>query len=210
MITGSCLCGTVRWQVDGDLGTMSHCHCSMCRKAHGAPFATYVSTASGNFRWLDGEETITTFESSPGFLRAFCSTCGSVVPDPADEEGHVFIPAGCLDGEPGVRRGRLESADSVIDNMLDMIFAEMPLGAEDSVAVLVNGLGSTTLMEQYVAFRRVHQRLTERGTRMHSRLIGSYCTSLEMGGLSVTLLQLDDELTRLIDHPADCVMFRQA
>ncbi|MCG8359754.1 MAG: dihydroxyacetone kinase subunit DhaK [Kiloniellales bacterium] len=115
-----------------------------------------------------------------------------------------------IHGEPGVRRGRLESADAVIDNMLDMIFAEMPLGAEDSVAVLVNGLGSTTLMEQYVAFRRVHQRLTERGTRMHSRLIGSYCTSLEMGGLSVTLLQLDDELTRLIDHPADCVMFRQA
>ncbi|MEO1056718.1 MAG: GFA family protein [Actinomycetota bacterium] len=102
-LTGGCLCGAVRWQVDGDLGTMSHCHCSMCRKAHGAPFATYVSAASGDFRWLSGEESITTYESSPGFVRAFCGHCGSVVPDPPDEEDHVFIPAGCLDGDPGVR-----------------------------------------------------------------------------------------------------------
>ncbi len=103
MITGSCLCGAVRWQVDGDLGTMSHCHCSMCRKAHGAPFGTYVSAASDNFRWLGGEETISTYESSPGFVRAFCGQCGSVVPDPADDDGHVFIPAGGLDSDPGVR-----------------------------------------------------------------------------------------------------------
>ena len=52
MITGSCICWMVSWRVDGALGEMSHCHCSMCRKAHAAPFATYVGTERDNFRWL--------------------------------------------------------------------------------------------------------------------------------------------------------------
>ena len=94
--------------------------------------------------------------------------------------------------------------------MLDMILAEMPLGASHRVAVLVNGLGSTTLMEQYIAFRRVRQRLDELGTTIHRSMVGSYVTSLEMGGISVTILDLDDELARLVDHPADCAMFSQA
>ncbi len=115
-----------------------------------------------------------------------------------------------IHGEPGVRRGPLQPADAVIDDMLDMILAEMPLGASHRVAVLVNGLGSTTLMEQYIAYRRVRQRLDDLGTTIHRSMVGSYVTSLEMGGISVTLLDLDDELTRLVDHPADCAMFSQA
>ena len=102
MITGNCLCGTVSWQVDGALGTMSHCHCSMCRKAHGAAFGTYVDTARENFRWLAGEDTIARYESSPGFLRTFCGTCGSVVPESEGKE-RVAMPAGCLNEDPGVR-----------------------------------------------------------------------------------------------------------
>ena len=115
-----------------------------------------------------------------------------------------------IHGEPGVRRGPLQPADAVIDDMLDMILAEMPLGASHRVAVLVNGLGSTTLMEQYIAYRRVRQRLDDLGTTIHRSMVGSYVTSLEMGGISVTLLDLDDELTRLVDHPADCAMFSQS
>ena len=115
-----------------------------------------------------------------------------------------------IHGEPGVRRGPLQPADTVIDDMLDMILAEMPLGASHRVAVLVNGLGSTTLMEQYIAYRRVRQRLDDLGTTIHRTMVGSYVTSLEMGGISITLLDLDDELARLIDHPADCAMFAQS
>ena len=115
-----------------------------------------------------------------------------------------------IHGEPGVRRGPLQPADAVIDDMLDMILAEMPLGASHRVAVLVNGLGSTTLMEQYIAYRRVRQRLDDLGTTIHRTMVGSYVTSLEMGGISVTLLDLDDELARLVDHPADCAMFSQS
>ncbi|MEM7120077.1 MAG: GFA family protein [Pseudomonadota bacterium] len=102
MITGSCLCGAVRWQIDGALNDMSHCHCSMCRKAHGAPFATYASGASDEFRWTSGEEMLTHYESSPGFIRSFCRRCGSVVPDPADG-GQVFVPVGNVDDDPGIR-----------------------------------------------------------------------------------------------------------
>ena len=115
-----------------------------------------------------------------------------------------------IHGEPGVRRGPLQPADQVIDDMLDMILAERPLGASNRVAVLVNGLGSTTLMEQYIAFRRVRRRLDDLGTTIHRTMVGSYVTSLEMGGISVTLLDLDDELARLVDHPADCAMFAQS
>lgn len=102
MIAGSCLCGTVSWQVGGALGDMSHCHCSMCRKAHAAPFATYVDSERGNFRWLSGEDSISGYESSPSVIRNFCSSCGSVVPE-ASSKDRVAIPAGGLDGDPGVR-----------------------------------------------------------------------------------------------------------
>ncbi len=102
MITGSCLCGTVSWQLDGALDEMSHCHCSMCRKAHAAPFATYVDTERDNFRWLSGEDSISEYESSPSFIRNFCGNCGSVVPEAFSKE-RIAIPAGGLDGDPGVR-----------------------------------------------------------------------------------------------------------
>jgi hypothetical protein len=74
----------------------------MCRKKHGAAFATYVSGSAKSFRWVRGRELLSHYESSPGFQRAFCSRCGSVVPGhPAD--GPVFMPAGCLDDDPGTR-----------------------------------------------------------------------------------------------------------
>ncbi len=102
MITGSCLCGTVSWQVDGALDEMTHCHCSMCRKAHAAPFATYVGTACENFSWLSGVDSISHYKSSPRFIRGFCSACGSVVPE-AGSELRIYMPAGCLNEDPGVR-----------------------------------------------------------------------------------------------------------
>jgi hypothetical protein len=102
MITGSCLCGTVSWRIDGALDKMRHCHCSMCRKAHGAPFATYVRTGHDDFRWLSGEADISAYESSRGNIRNFCGTCGSVVPETYRADW-IAIPAGCLDGDPGIR-----------------------------------------------------------------------------------------------------------
>ena len=102
MIRGSCLCGAVRWSFEGALERMVHCHCRMCRKAHGAPFATYTGGSRAHFRFDGGEEAVTTYESSPGFPRAFCSRCGSVAPYPVGDES-MALPAGPIDGDPGIR-----------------------------------------------------------------------------------------------------------
>ena len=98
-VQGACLCGEVRYEIDGALGTMSHCHCSMCRKHHGTPFATAVSVPLSSFRWVAGEQAVTLFRSSPYALRSFCGTCGSVTPILDDELGLALCPAGNLQGK---------------------------------------------------------------------------------------------------------------
>ena len=102
MIRGSCLCATVRWSLEGAHERMLHCHCRMCRKAHGTPFATYMLGSRAHCRFDGGEEAIARYESSPGFRRAFCSRCGGVVPFPVGART-MAIPAGPLDDDPGVR-----------------------------------------------------------------------------------------------------------
>jgi len=113
-----------------------------------------------------------------------------------------------IHGEPGTARGPLKSADAVTDEILDRIFAELRAEKGDKVAVLVNSLGSTPLMELYVVNRRVHERLERKGIDVHATWVGTYCSSPEMAGMSVTLIHLDDELTQLLDQPCDCAMFR--
>ena len=113
-----------------------------------------------------------------------------------------------IHGEPGVERGPLRSADAITDHLMDRILEEMAAKPGDRVAVLVNGMGSTPLMELYIMMARVKARLDEAGLAIHTALVGNYCTSLEMAGASVTLMHLDEELQSLIDHPCDCAMFR--
>lgn len=113
-----------------------------------------------------------------------------------------------IHGEPGIARGKLGTADEITDEMLDKIFAEMAPKRGDKVAVLVNSLGSTPLMELYIMNRRVKQRLDAIGVSVHATWVGNYCTSLEMAGASVTLFHLDEELQTMLDHPCDCAMFR--
>lgn len=114
-----------------------------------------------------------------------------------------------IHGEPGVRREPLRPADAVADEIMDAILHEMAAPKGDRVAVLVNSLGSTPLMELYILNRRVAQRLTQAGLTVHRTLVGPLCTSLEMAGASITVMHLDDELQRLLDHPCECAMFRQ-
>lgn len=95
MTKGRCLCGEVEFEVRGELQHMTHCHCSMCRKAHGALFATYASVAKENFSWIKGESQISSYQSSPHSTRCFCTTCGAVVPGSFDDE--MSVPVGMLD-----------------------------------------------------------------------------------------------------------------
>jgi hypothetical protein len=98
MMTGSCLCGKVGFQVDGILDDMSHCHCSICRKTHGAPFATYATCSAIQFAWTRGQDSIAQHESSPGFTRTFCRHCSSSLP--LSTKRGVHVPVGCLDDDP--------------------------------------------------------------------------------------------------------------
>ncbi|HWL23417.1 MAG TPA: dihydroxyacetone kinase subunit DhaK [Ureibacillus sp.] len=124
------------------------------------------------------------------------------------EENEMEIGLG-HHGEPGIEKGELQPADQVADRLVNDILADMPIEKGEKVAVLVNGLGSTTRMELYIMFRRVEQILSEKGIKIHYSYVGDYSTSLEMGGCSVTLMKLDDELTELVDYPADCPMYVQ-
>lgn len=114
-----------------------------------------------------------------------------------------------IHGETGIRRGKLETADQITDEMLEKIVEDLPYKDGDEVAVLVNGLGATTLDEQYIVTRRVNQNLEERGIKVHRYYVGEYATSLEMAGVSISLLKLDEELKDLLDHPAQTPFFRQ-
>ncbi|WP_279482402.1 bifunctional sugar-binding transcriptional regulator/dihydroxyacetone kinase subunit DhaK [Aureimonas sp. SK2] len=108
-------------------------------------------------------------------------------------------------GEPGISRETLASADTVVDIILDRLFAEMHLSEGDRVAVLVNSLGGTPAMELYIVQRRVSQRLRARQVRIVETLVGPYYTSLDMAGVSLSLLRLDDELQTLLRHPCRSV-----
>jgi hypothetical protein len=99
---GSCLCGTVRYEVTGPFHAMMSCHCSMCRKHHGAAFGTYVAGPSAGFRWLSGEDSIHAYQSSPQGKRYSCKLCGSVLPMVMAEHGLAVVPAGPLEGDLGI------------------------------------------------------------------------------------------------------------
>lgn len=102
-VKGSCLCGGIKYEVDGSFGRVVNCHCSMCRKATGAAFRTRAAVPTQAFRWLSGEALISRYNSSPGETRTFCRVCGSTLPtffrDRPDELG---LPLGTLDDNPEV------------------------------------------------------------------------------------------------------------
>lgn len=86
MLQGSCLCGAVRYQAAEVKPDMAHCHCSMCRKFHGAAFGTYGVAPAEQFQWLEGEELLSAWRAENGTVRRFCSRCGSSM---------TFAASGC-------------------------------------------------------------------------------------------------------------------
>jgi dihydroxyacetone kinase-like protein len=114
-----------------------------------------------------------------------------------------------IHGEPGVRRGKLESADAIASTLTAAILKDLPFKRGDRVAVLVNSLGATPREELYIVYRKVYALLKDAGVVVHRPYIGEYATSMEMAGCSLSLLRLDDELTRLLDAPAESPFFLQ-
>ncbi|MBX4267423.1 dihydroxyacetone kinase subunit DhaK [Clostridium estertheticum] len=118
----------------------------------------------------------------------------------AEDEIEVGIG---IHGEPGTHRQTIKPIDELVDHMVGKILADMKLRRGTEVAVMVNGLASTPLMELYIVNRKVHKILEERGIKVYKTFVGEFMTSLEMTGCSVTLLKLDDELKDLLDASAD-------
>lgn len=126
--------------------------------------------------------------------------------DLAEDEVEIGIG---IHGEPGVHRQQIAPADAIVDILLEKILAEGIYHSGDEVAVIVNGMGGTPLMELYIANRRLNAALREKGIGVYRTMVGNYMTSLEMEGFSITLLKLDDELKTLLDAPCDAPAWTQ-
>jgi phosphoenolpyruvate---glycerone phosphotransferase subunit DhaK len=108
-----------------------------------------------------------------------------------------------IHGEPGRRRERLRSADAIVGEMVETVVSDLPFRSGDRVALMVNGLGGTPISELYLVYGIAHRLLDGKGITVGRNYVGEYCTSLDMAGASLTLVQLDDELERLLAAPAE-------
>ena len=101
MIHGACQCGKVQYAADSAVSDLSHCHCSMCRRLHGAAYVTFAAVERDKFRWSAGETVVKTYPSSDAIDRYFCGACGSqLMADYKPEPDVVYLTMGTVDGNP--------------------------------------------------------------------------------------------------------------
>ncbi len=144
---------------------------------------------------------------SMGVALSACEVPGADRPTFELPDGEMEIGMG-VHGEPGVRRGPLEPADAVAGALVQAILDDVDGGAAGDVALLVNGLGATAHIEQYIVYRAARLALERAGLRVTRSYVGEFITSLEMAGASVTVTLLDAELTDLLDAEANAPRFR--
>ena len=125
------------------------------------------------------------------------------------EEGQMEIGIG-IHGEPGIGKGELKSADEIVEKMMESILEDLPYQSGDEVSVLINGLGATPKEELYVVYRKVAQILKDKKITVYHPYIGEFATSMEMAGMSISLLRIDNELKKLLKKSADTPFFVQA
>ena len=127
---------------------------------------------------------------------------------PGFEMGETEVEIGMgIHGEPGVSREELRPAKDLAEELVGRILADYDY-SNSEVAVMVNGLGGTPLMELYIMYNEVEKILSAKGIKIYRSFVGNYMTSLEMAGCSVTLLKLDDELKTYLDYPSEAPAFR--
>ncbi len=103
MLTGSCLCGGVQYEINGEITAVTNCHCSLCRKMSGSAFASGATIPASSFRFTSGENLLKQWESSPGYQRVFCGRCGSpILKRKIKEPENLRLRVGTLDTDPGV------------------------------------------------------------------------------------------------------------
>ncbi|MDR2864809.1 MAG: dihydroxyacetone kinase subunit DhaK [Spirochaetaceae bacterium] len=113
-----------------------------------------------------------------------------------------------IHGEPGVSRGKIKKADELVEELLERVLADNPIKQGEEVALIVNGLGGTPLMELFIANKATHDILVKKGIRVHQTIVGNYMTAIEMAGFSLSVLKLDAELKKFLDTKADTPAYR--
>lgn len=139
---------------------------------------------------------------SMGMALSPCIVPASGKPNFTLEENEIEIGMG-IHGEPGTHKEEISTANDITTHLVEKILADIEIKKGEEVAVMINGLGSTPLMELYIANKTVNEILVNKGIRIYDTFIGEYMTSLEMAGYSVSILKLDDELKELLDAKAD-------
>lgn len=124
---------------------------------------------------------------------------------PANGKPNFVIKEGTMEvgighhGEPGIKVEELKTADEMAEEAVNVVVADLPFVAGDDVAVIVSGLGATPVMELYIFYNKVEELLKEKGITVYHQYVGNYFTSLEMVGVTLSVMKLDDELKSLID-----------
>lgn len=146
---------------------------------------------------------------SMGMSLSPCTVPASGKPSFKLEENEIEIGIG-IHGEPGTHRESLETADELTETLTNKILPELNLSEKDEVAVMVNGLGGTPLMELYIINKKLSELLNNKNINVAKTYIGNYMTSLEMAGFSISILKLDEELKSLLLAPCDTPALVQA
>ena len=154
------------------------------------------------------EKTIANIRTM-GMAMSSCILPGVGKPGFTLAEDEIEIGMG-IHGEPGISREKMSTAKELAEKLLGKIFADTDIYDGAEVAVMVNGLGGTPLMELYILNNEVQKILEEKGVKCYKTFVGNYMTALEMAGASVTLLKLDDELKGYLDYPSEAPAFRVA
>lgn len=143
---------------------------------------------------------------SMGMAISPCTIPAAGEPSFTLKENEMEVGIG-IHGEPGINRKTITTANEIATELTGNILEDLKLTENDEVAVMINGLGATPDMELFIVNKKVQEILKGKGIKVYRTFVGEYMTALEMGGCSVTLLKLDDELKSLLDHPSDAANF---
>ncbi|MCF6410746.1 dihydroxyacetone kinase subunit DhaK [Pseudalkalibacillus salsuginis] len=179
----------------------------------GDVFVLKIAGAASEKGWSLDEVTRVTQKAADQTFSIGVATAPGTIPgetEPPFVLGDDEIEFGMgIHGEPGLKRTKLMSADELTDELAEKLLEESNIQPGDEVAVYVNGLGSTTLLELLIVNRRVAQLLNKKKIDIYDMDVNSYCTTQEMGGFSITLLKLDVELKELYDAPASAPYYKK-
>ena len=109
-----------------------------------------------------------------------------------------------IHGEPGIKREKLKSANPLIDHLCKRILDDFKLKDKDQVSIMINSLGATPLEELYIVSKRVHENFSKLNIEITKSYVGRYATSMEMAGMSITILKLDNEIKKYLLAPSEC------